>query len=123
MFDASFGPYTLSAEQREEKENSRPVTVWVVKRDGYPPVDLTHFETIILWCLAKWPGAVVHRDAIFEVMYTDRVPPSSNGIEVLIRRIRRKLDPTGSEGLIKTIRGRGYQLRNDWPQATQEQAA
>lgn len=110
MFDASFGPYILDGIKG------------TVEREGWPPVGLTHFETIILWCLAREPGAVVHRDEIFRVMYADRVPPSSNGIEVLIRRIRRKLDPIGDLDLIKTVRGHGYQLRNDWPQVTQEEA-
>lgn len=114
MFDASFGPYTLSVGRVHEKQYSPPVTTWCVKREGHPTVGLTHFETIILWCLAREPGAVVHRDEIFKVMYADRVPPSSNGIEVLIRRIRRKLDPVGDLKLIKTVRGRGYQLRNNW---------
>lgn len=111
MFDASFGPYVLNGNKGS------------VARDGLLVAHLTHFETIILWCLAREPGTVVHRDEIFKVMYADRVPPSSNGIEVLIRRIRRKLDPIGDLNLIKTVRGKGYQLRNDWPQVTQEQAA
>lgn len=112
MFDAVFGPYVLDGNKG------------TVKQEGSPPVGLTHFECIILWCLAKEPGTVVHRDEIFKVMYADRVPPSSNGIEVLVRRIRRKLDPVGNLNLIKTVRGKGYQLRADWPQpAAQEQAA
>ena len=31
-------------------------------------------------------------------------------IEVFIRRLRKKLDPEGTLGLIETLRGQGYRL-------------
>lgn len=110
MFEANFGPYVLD-------------TNGTVRKGEIKVAYLTTFESIILWCLTKTPGEVVHRDEIFKSMYVDRAPPSSNGIEVFVRRIRRKLDPDGSQRLIATVRGKGYKLRNDWPAETVEQVA
>ncbi len=38
--------------------------------------------------------------------------PFSNLIEVYINRLRRKIDPDGSSGLLQTRRGAGYILKS-----------
>lgn len=101
-----FGPYTLDVGKCN------------VQNGDWPKVGLTPFETRILQVLAKTPGQTVLRDEIETALYDGKSAlerparsPNSNGLEVMIRRIRRKLDPDGSVGLITTVRGRGYALR------------
>lgn len=111
----AFGPYTL---------NTMTNKVVQVTPDGADrSVVLTRFEAVLLECLAKRAGEIVHRDQIYWNLYGDGPQPSSNGVEVFVRRLRRKLDPDGSTDLIKTVRGKGYQLRADWPIAAGEKAA
>ncbi len=98
-----FGPFTLEAEK------------CVVKREDWPAVGLTPFETAILQTLAKTPGQVVLREEIEKALPREEsgrvMSPQSNGLEVMVRRIRRKLDPKGEIGLIVTVRGQGYAMR------------
>lgn len=112
-----FGPYTLDVEKCN------------VKHGEWPTVGLTPFESKILETLAKTPGQVVLREEIEKALYDGKSAlerparsPNSNGLEVMIRRIRRKLDPIGDLGLITTVRGQGYALRT-WPEEKVEQAA
>ena len=44
-------------------------------------------------------------------MYDEAVDKDSNVLEVLVGRLRRKLDPEGTLDPIETLRGRGYRFR------------
>jgi DNA-binding response OmpR family regulator len=39
----------------------------------------------------------------------------SNVVEVLISRIRKKLDPENKEAVIKTVKGSGYAVKDEKP--------
>jgi DNA-binding response OmpR family regulator len=39
----------------------------------------------------------------------------SNVVEVLISRIRKKLDPENKEAVIKTVKGLGYAVKDEKP--------
>ena len=43
-------------------------------------------------------------------LYDQDFERDSNVVEVLITRLRKKLDPERSRGLIETLRGRGYRV-------------
>ena len=43
-------------------------------------------------------------------MYGEDLDPDSNVLEVLVGRLRRKLDADGSLKPIETLRGRGYRF-------------
>lgn len=73
-------------------------------------VDLTAMEYRMFEFLARRRGRVVTRTELREYLYPDDDDPDSNVIEVVIRRLRRKLDPDGSIQPIETLRGRGYRL-------------
>lgn len=73
-------------------------------------VEITAFEYRLLEHMARRPGQVVPKTELADALYPHDEDRDSNVIEVLIGRLRRKLDPDGDLGLIETVRGRGYCL-------------
>jgi two-component system, OmpR family, response regulator PhoP len=80
-----------------------------VTRHG-EPVALTTFEYRVLEYLARHAGQVVSKQTLTDYLYAHDDDRDSNVLEVLIGRLRRKLDPDGSLAPIETLRGRGYRL-------------
>lgn len=74
------------------------------------PVNLTAFEYRLLEHLMLHAGKVISKAALAEHLYAEDQDRDSNVVEVLIGRLRRKLDPQGSEQPIETLRGRGYRF-------------
>jgi len=56
-------------------------------------------------------GRVFPKATIEERLYEDRVP-NSNAVEVLVSRVRAKLEATGVGGVIVNVRGLGYVIRD-----------
>jgi two-component system response regulator PhoP len=73
-------------------------------------VELTGFEYRLLEYLARRPGNVVSKAELRDYLYPHDSDPDSNVIEVVVGRLRRKLDPGGALQPIETLRGRGYRL-------------
>jgi two-component system, OmpR family, response regulator PhoP len=74
------------------------------------PVSLTTFEYRLLLQLVRQAGRPLSKDVLSDYLYEHDADRESNVIEVLIGRLRRKLDPDGSLGVIETLRGRGYRF-------------
>jgi two-component system, OmpR family, response regulator PhoP len=74
------------------------------------PVDLTTFEYRILEHLMLRAGEVISKGELTERLYDQDFERDSNVIEVLIGRLRRKLDPEDRLKPIETLRGRGYRF-------------
>lgn len=70
------------------------------------PVELTAREFAIIELLLMRVGRVVTKQQIVDHLYGWDDTLSSNAIEVLIYRLRKKLEGTGMD--IRTIRGMGY---------------
>lgn len=77
---------------------------------GGAPVDLTTYEYRILEQLMLHAGEVISKSDLTEKLYEQDFERDSNVIEVLIARLRRKLDPKDALHPIETLRGRGYRL-------------
>lgn len=75
------------------------------------PLELTAREYTILEALMRRPGGTVTREEILEEAWGEREEPMSNTIDVLIGRLRRKIDAPGRASRIETIRGMGYRLK------------
>jgi DNA-binding response OmpR family regulator len=73
-------------------------------------VSLTGKEYALLEYLARRAGDVVSRADIAEHVWDEHYDPMSNVVDVYVQRLRRKLDHGGSDSLIRTRRGEGYQL-------------
>jgi two-component system response regulator PhoP len=83
-----------------------------VELDGIA-VELTAYEYRLLEYLARRPGQVIPKSELADYLYPHDDDRDSNVIEVLIGRLRRKLDPGNSLHLIETLRGRGYRFAMD----------
>jgi two-component system response regulator PhoP len=55
---------------------------------------------------------VVSKSELSEHLYEDDFDRDSNVLEVIIGRLRKKLDPDKSLIPIETLRGRGYRFRS-----------
>jgi two-component system response regulator PhoP len=74
------------------------------------PVTLTSFEYQLLETLMRDAGKVFSKANLTDRLYHQDFERDSNVIEVLIARLRRKLDPNGDLRPIETLRGRGYRF-------------
>jgi two-component system response regulator PhoP len=78
-----------------------------VSLDG-AALELTAFEYRLLEYLARHRDKVIPKSELADYLYPHEEDRDSNVIEVLIGRLRRKLDPGGTLRPIETLRGRGY---------------
>jgi two-component system response regulator PhoP len=74
-------------------------------------VELTSYEYRLLEHLARERRRVLSKDELAAHLYPHDEERDSNVIEVLIGRLRRKLDPDGRLQPLETVRGRGYRFR------------
>jgi len=74
-------------------------------------LELTSFEYKVLEYFALHPDQVVSKLELNDHLYDEDADPDSNVIEVLVGRLRKKLDPDGSWKPIETLRGRGYRFQ------------
>lgn len=73
-------------------------------------VDLTAFEYRLLEHLMQQHGKVIPKSELADYLYPHDEDRDSNVLEVLLGRLRRKLDPEGTLQPIETLRGRGYRF-------------
>ncbi|MGB1879864.1 MAG: response regulator [Gammaproteobacteria bacterium] len=74
-------------------------------------VALTALEYKVLEHLILHAGDVLSKSELTEHIYEQDLERDSNVLEVIVGRLRRKLDPDQSLSPIDTVRGRGYRLR------------
>ena len=74
-------------------------------------VDLTAYEYKLLEYLMLHAGEVISKTELTEHLYEEDDDRDSNVLEVLVGRLRRKLDPERELNPIETLRGRGYRFR------------
>jgi two-component system copper resistance phosphate regulon response regulator CusR len=80
-----------------------------VQRAGHP-IELTAKEFALLEFFVLHRGEVVDRAAITAHVWDDNHDPFTNVLEVLVRRLRRKIDDGFEPKLIQTLRGAGYRF-------------
>jgi len=80
-----------------------------VSRDDQE-IELTAKEFALLACFVEHRGEVIDRARITAHVWDDNHDPFTNVLEVLIRRLRRKIDDAFEPKLIQTFRGAGYRL-------------
>ena len=76
---------------------------------GAGPVPLTRLEFLLLRELAEHAGQSVPKGQLLATVWGYDFDPGSNVVDVCVRRLRSKL----GFGLIKTVRGEGYQLADN----------
>jgi DNA-binding response OmpR family regulator len=73
-------------------------------------IRLSFTEFRLLELLVRNQGRVVPRGAIVEAIWGDRREIEVNTIDAFVRLLRRKINDTGSERIIRTHRGIGYSV-------------
>jgi two-component system response regulator PhoP len=73
-------------------------------------LELTAYEYKVLEYLMFHQGEVISKSTLSEHIYDEDFDRDSNVLEVFIGRLRKKLDPDGSNNPIETLRGRGYRI-------------
>ena len=73
-------------------------------------LDVTAFEYRMLEYLMRHPSEAVSKTKLADYLYPHDDDRDSNVIEVIIGRLRKKLDPDGSLQPIETLRNRGYRF-------------
>ena len=83
-----------------------------VERGGQPIV-LQPREFALLEYLMRNPGRVVTKTAILEHVYDYSFDPQTNVVDVLVCRLRNRIDKPFNKKLHHTVRGVGYVLKTD----------
>jgi DNA-binding response OmpR family regulator len=73
-------------------------------------VPLSPREYALLAALATRPGTVRTKQELLDEAWGDEQAATRNAVEVYIGYLRRKLSAVGADGLVRTVRGHGYQL-------------
>ena len=77
------------------------------------PVDLQSREFALLELLMRHAGRPVTKTMILEHIWDYSFDPQTNVVDVLVHRLRSKVDKDFSTKLLCTIRGVGYELKRD----------
>ncbi len=77
-------------------------------------IDVTAYEYKIMEYLIYNPDKVISKTELTEHIYEQDYDRDSNVIEVLVGRLRKKLDPSNTIKPIETLRGRGYRINSSW---------
>jgi DNA-binding response OmpR family regulator len=81
-----------------------------VRRAG-AVVDLTPKEYAVLEYLMRHAGRVMSRTLITEYAWDYHFDPGTNIVDVVINRLRKKIDSSQARKLLHTVRGVGYVIR------------
>ena len=73
-------------------------------------IELTTFEYRLLEHLIRHAGEIISKAALADYLYPHDDDRDSNVIEVMVGRLRKKLDPDAKLQPIETMRGRGYRF-------------
>ncbi len=98
-------PTTLTVDDVSLDLLSRKVT-----RDG-KPLDLRPREFTLLEFLMRHAGHVVSKTMILSHVWEYNFDPQTNVVDVLVSRLREKVDRPFEKKLLHTVRGVGYVLR------------
>lgn len=78
---------------------------------GERPIDLPRRELTLFELFLDQRGKIIGKDRIADSLYGTGAPVDGNAVELLVSRLRRKLDGAGVT--IRTARGLGYMLDED----------
>ena len=92
------GPYTLDTSAKSLLVNEAET-------------ELTAFEYKVLEYLMLHAGRVISKSELTDHLYEEDADRDSNVLEVIIGRLRRKMDPERDLNPIETARGQGYRFR------------
>ena len=74
-------------------------------------IELTPKEYAVLEYLMRHPGRVMSRTLITEYAWDYHFDPGTNIVDVVINRLRKKVDSGSDKKLVHTVRGVGYVIK------------
>jgi two-component system, OmpR family, response regulator len=80
-------------------------------RRGGAPMELTPKEYTVLEYLMRHAGKVMSRTLITEYAWDYHFDPGTNIVDVVINRLRKKVDSGHAQKLVHTVRGVGYVVK------------
>ena len=106
---------------RRDQKNTRPAVLTVdslqmdllkheVHRSGVK-IELPAKEYALLEYMMRNPEVVLSKTSILEQVYDYAFDPQTNVVDVLVCRLRTKIDKGNERKMIQTVRGIGYVLR------------
>lgn len=106
---------------RRDKKNTQPMLLRVgelemdllkheIYRNG-EKIELPAKEYGLLEYMMRNPGIVLSKTAILERVYDYSFDPQTNVVDVLVCRLRNKIDKDFEDKMIHTVRGMGYVLK------------
>jgi two-component system OmpR family response regulator len=75
------------------------------------PIELRPREFALLECLMRQPGRVMSKAMIVSHVWDYSFDTGTNAVDVLVHRLRDKIDKTFAPRLLHTVRGVGYVLK------------
>ena len=75
------------------------------------PIELRPREFALLECLMRQPGRVMSKAMIVSHVWDYSFDPRTNVVDVLVHRLREKVDRDFDHKMIQTVRGMGYVLK------------
>lgn len=107
---------------RRDQKNTQPMMLNVgelemdlLKHEVYRAgikLELPVKEYALLEYLMRHPGIVVSKTSILERVYDYSFDPQTNVVDVLVCRLRNKIDKDFEDKMIHTVRGVGYVLKD-----------
>lgn len=73
-------------------------------------IELSERETQLLSYLMQYPEQLLTHQQIYQHLWGEESPPSSNVLAALVRLLRRKIEAPGETTLIHTVYGKGYRF-------------
>ena len=108
---------------RRDKKSTQPTVLKVADLEmdllkhevvrGTEKIELPAKEYALLELMLRNSGAVLSKTTILEKVYDYNFDPQTNVVDVLVCRLRNKIDKDYDRKLIQTVRGMGYVLRGD----------
>ncbi|SHO48197.1 response regulator [Desulfopila aestuarii] len=108
---------------RRDKKSTQPTVLKVADLEmdllkhevvrGIEKIELPAKEYALLELMLRNSGAVLSKTTILEKVYDYNFDPQTNVVDVLVCRLRNKIDKDYDRKLIQTVRGMGYVLRGD----------
>jgi DNA-binding response OmpR family regulator len=103
-------PKQLTAPRLVAGDLELDLTSREVRREG-KPIELTPKEFAVLEYLMRHPGRVMSRTLITEYAWDYHFDPGTNIVDVVINRLRKKVDAGHDRKLLHTVRGVGYVIK------------
>ena len=103
---------------QDDRKTDRRLTFEMLELDeanqlayrGDRTIELSEKESQLLRYFITHPNQVLSHQEIYEQVWQDDRPPSSNVLAAQIRLLRKKVDGKGEASLIHTVYGKGYRL-------------